>query len=221
MQTGRDNHKVSDVIEELNESGLKKGYSRALVLINRQSKTSRYITGSVAIVVIVGLCIAAVVFSDDLARMKEYGYLGVFIISIFAGGTVIIPVPGLLAVFTLGSILHPAIVGVVAGLGEAIGVITIYLAGSTGQGMLEKINNRFFLRFKGWILRHKLLAVFLMSAILNPFYYPFALMAGMLRFGLPGFFLSCWAGKAVKNTWVAYLGFFGFGSLLGWLGVLE
>jgi membrane protein YqaA with SNARE-associated domain len=192
-----------------------------LALVNRQSKTSRYVTGSIAIAIIIGLCIAAVVFSNDLARMKEYGYLGVFIICIFAGGTVIIPVPGLLAVFTLGSILHPALVGVAAGLGEAIGVVTIYFAGATGQGVLEKINTRFFVRFSGWIHRHRLLAVFLMSAIINPLYYPFALMAGMLRFGLPGFFLSCWAGKTIKNTAVAYLGLFGFGSLLGWLGVLN
>lgn len=212
---------MRDIIEGLNESGLKEGHSRAMAIVNGKSRILRYITGSVAVVVIVGLCVAAVVFSDDLGRIQEYGYLGVFIICIFAGGTVIVPIPGLLVVFTLGSILHPAIVGVVAGLGEAIGVIAIYLAGSTGQGMLEKVSNRLVVRFTGWIRRHSLLAVFLMSAIINPLYYPFALMAGILRFGLPSFFLSCWAGKAFKNTGVAYLGFFGFGSLLGWLGVLE
>ena len=218
---GKGTHKVSDIIKRLKESSFEEGHSHATAIVSGKSRILRYITGSVAVVVIVGLCVTAVIFSDDLGRIQEYGYLGVFIICIFAGGTVIVPVPGLLVVFTMGSILHPAIVGIAAGLGEAIGVITIYLAGSTGHGMLEKVSNRLVVRFTRWIHRYSVLAVFLMSAIINPLYYPFALMAGALRFGLPRFFIPCWAGKTLKNTAVAYLGFFGFGSLLGWLGVLE
>jgi membrane protein YqaA with SNARE-associated domain len=218
---GKGTHKVSDITGGLKETGLEEESSQAAAIVSRKSRMRRYITGSVAVVVIVGLCITAVIFSDELDRIQEYGYLGVFIISIFAGGTVIVPVPGLLVVFTMGSILHPAIVGIAAGLGEAIGVISIYLAGSTGQGMLEKVSNRLVVRFTGWLHRYSVLAVFFMSAILNPLYYPFALLAGALRFGLPRFFIPCWAGKTLKNTAVAYLGFFGFGSLLGWLGVLE
>jgi membrane protein DedA with SNARE-associated domain len=213
---------VGNIIEGLNESSLKEeDCCHVTEIENRKSMIRRYTAGGVAVVVMLGLCVAAVVFSDDFDQIKEWGYLGVFIICIFAGGTVIVPVPGLLVVFTLGSILHPAIVGAVAGLGEAIGVIAIYVAGSAGQGMLEKVSRRFVLRFERWIRHHSLLAVFLMSAIINPLYYPFALMAGMLRFGQPGFFLSCWAGKTFKNIGVAYLGFFGLSSLLGWLGVLE
>jgi hypothetical protein len=215
------NSEVSDMIEGINESSSEKGYYPATAIVSRKSRILRYITGSVAVAVIVGLCIIAVIYSDDLGRIQEYGYLGVFIISIFAGGTVIVPVPGLLVVFTMGSILHPAIVGLAAGLGEAIGVITIYLAGTTGHGMLGKVSNRLVIRFTRWLKRYSVLAVFFMSAILNPLYYPFALMAGALRFGLPRFFVPCWAGKTVKNTAIAYLGFFGLGSLLGWMGVLA
>jgi hypothetical protein len=218
---GKSTHKVSDITGELKETGLEEEYSQATAIADGKSRIRRYITGSIAVVVIVGLCVTAVIFSDDLGRIQEYGYLGVFVISIFAGGTVIVPVPGLLVVFTMGSILHPAGVGIAAGLGEAIGVITIYLAGATGHGMLEKVSNRLVVRFTRWLHRYSVLVVFFMSAIVNPLYYPFALMAGALHFGLLRFFIPCWAGKTLKNTAVAYLGFFGFGSLLGWLGVLE
>lgn len=212
---------MGHIIERLKASSLKEDYSHATAIVSRKSRILRYITGSVAVAVIVGLCVTAVIFADDLDRIQEYGYVGVFIISIFAGGTVIVPVPGLMVVFTMGSILYPAIVGIAAGLGEAIGVISIYLAGSTGRGMLDKVSNRLVVRFTRWLHRYNVLAVFFMSAILNPLYYPFALLAGALHFGLPSFFISCWAGKTLKNTAVAYMGFFGFGSLLGWLGVLE
>jgi len=104
-------------------------------------------------VVILALCLAAIVFSDDISQIKEYGYLGIFVISIFAGGTVIVQVPGLLIIFTSGSLLHPAIVDATAGLGEAIGVVAIYLAGFAGQGALERVNNWFAVRFERWICR--------------------------------------------------------------------
>ena len=166
-------------------------------------KKNRYIIGGLVIAVIIGLCVSAVVFYDELERLQQYGYLGVFIICIFAGGTVIVPVPGILFVFTLGSILNPVIVGVVAGLGEAIGVTTTYLAGSTGQDVINKINSRLVERFTRWLHRHRILTVFLMSAVINPVYYPFALLAGALKFGLRSFFVTCWAGKSVKNTAIA------------------
>jgi membrane protein DedA with SNARE-associated domain len=205
--------------QEINERTHRQYYQSA-EMVNRPSKKQRYLIGGAALVVILVLCVAAVVFSNDIGRAGHYGYLGIFIISIFAGGTVIVPVPGLLVVFTSGSLLHPAVVGVVAGAGEALGVVSIYLAGFAGRGTLHRVNNRFAVRFESWIRRHNLLAVFVMSAMTNPLFYPFALMAGMLRFGLPSFFISCWAGKTAKNTAVAYLGFFGLGSLLRWLGVL-
>ena len=201
---GRGTHKVSDIDEGPEEGSFEEEDSQATAITSRKSRIQRYITGGIAVAVIVGLCFTAVIFSDDLCSIQEYGYIGVFIISIFAGGTVIVPVPGLLVVFTMGSILHPAIVGMAA-----------------GHGMLDKVSNRLVVRFTRWLNRYSVLAVFLMSAIFNPLYYPFALLAGALRFGLLRFFIPCWVGKTLKNTAVAYMGFYGFGSLLNWLGVLE
>jgi membrane protein DedA with SNARE-associated domain len=59
-----------------------------------------------------------------------------------------------------------------------------------------------------------------MSVILNPLFYPFTAIAGMLRFGLAKFFFLCWAGKAIKNTAIAGIGYVGLRTILNWLGVL-
>jgi membrane protein DedA with SNARE-associated domain len=57
------------------------------------------------------------------------------------------------------------------------------------------------------------------SAVLSPFFYPFAVFLGALRFGWVRFFLATWAGRTAKSMVLAYLGYFGLRSVLQWLGV--
>ena len=193
--------------------------SEATELTKQSSKKKEYLTGGIALTTTVALCVAVVVYWDYVLQAQQYGYLGVFIISIFAGGTIVVPVPGLLVVFTMGSVLQPAIVGAIAGLGEAVGSVTIYLTGYGGHSTLKTINHNVTTKFENWIRRRGSLAVFFMSAIINPLYYPFSAIAGMLRFGLVRFFFLALAGKTVKNITVAYLGYLGLGSLLRWIGI--
>jgi len=183
------------------------------------TKKRGYLIGGTALVLTLALCAAVILYWDYIVRVRQFGYLGVFIINIFAGVTVIVPVPGLLIVFTMGSVLHPAIVGACAGLGEAIGSIIIYLTGYSGRGAFKTLNHSFTSRFEGWIHRRGSIAVFLMSAIINPLFYPFTAMAGMMRFGLVRFFFFCWAGKTVKGMAVAYIGYLGLGSILRAVGI--
>ncbi len=181
----------------------------------------QYVVGGLAIALTLALCVVAVLYWEYIKNVSHYGYFGVFVISIFAGATVLVPIPGILVVFTMGSILQPAIVGVVSGLGEAVGSIGIYLSGYGGQRVVQGLNGqRFFAKFSDWIRRRGSVAVFFMSAILNPLFYPFTVVAGMLRFGLVRFFFLCWGGKSVKNMMIAYAGFFGLRSLLRWAGFM-
>ncbi|MBN2463113.1 MAG: VTT domain-containing protein [Dehalococcoidia bacterium] len=188
--------------------------------VKKESRKRQYIIGGVALALTIVSCVAAVVYWDYISQAQHYGYLGAFVISILAGATVFVPIPGALVVFTLGSVLNPALVGIVSGLGEAIGSIGIYLSGWGGQKAVQNLKSKFVDRFTDWIRRRGEIAVFLMSAILNPLFYPFTAIAGMLRFGLAKFFFLCWAGKALKNTAIAYLGYFGLRSILRWVGVL-
>lgn len=189
-------------------------------IVNKGSKKREYLIGGGALAVTLALCVAVVIYWEYLGRFQQYEYLGVFIISILAGATVVVPVPSLIVVFTLGSVLAPAIIGALAGIGEASGSLVVYLTGYGGRKPSKAISSRFNARFEDWIRRRGSLAVFLMSAVFNPLFYPFAVVAGMMRFALVKFFLLCWAGKTVKNMGVAYLGYFGLGSLLRWVGYI-
>ena len=188
-------------------------------VMKRRPAKKEYLVGGIALAITLALCVATIYYWDYVSEVQHYGYLGLFIISILAGGTVVVPVPGLLLVFTFGSVLNPAIVGTVAGLGEAIGSIAVYLTGYGGRTALQATDNQVVNKLTDWIRQRGSLTVFLMSAIFNPLFYPFTALAGMLRFGLVKFFFICWAGKAVKNMLVAYLGYLGLGSLLRWIGV--
>ena len=61
--------------------------------------------------------------------------------------------------------------------------------------------------------------LFFLSAVINPFFYPAALTAGALKFGIKKFFFICWAGKTIKGISVAAAGYWGLGSILRALGV--
>ncbi len=185
----------------------------------KRSRKTEYIVGGVALTLTIASCVAVIFYWDYVMQAQHYGYLGAFVISILAGATVFVPIPGILVVFTLGSVLHPALVGIVSGLGEAVGSIGVYLSGWGGQKAVQNLNHKFVDRFTDWIRRRGEIAVFLMSVILNPLFYPFAAIAGMLRFGLVKFFFLCWAGKSIKNMAIAYLGYFGLRSILRLVGV--
>jgi len=175
------------------------------------------------------LAVLVIVYWQSFQDMAGYSYLGMFAISIIGGATVIIPVPSLALQFTMGAVLHPAIVGAVAGLGTGIGGTLIYLFGRSGRKLffnadfsMQKYDNfitRLFSRLKGWTQRRGSLTVFFMSAALNPVFFPMAFAMGASRFKMWRFFVMCWAGNTVKSMIIAYLGYFGLGSILRWLGI--
>ncbi|MDP2743805.1 MAG: hypothetical protein Q8P00_01910 [Dehalococcoidia bacterium] len=70
--------------------------------------------------------------------MGNYGYLGVFLISIATTLTIAIPLPGWTIVVEMGAVLNPALVGLLSGIGGTIGELNGYLLGYGGQMHLEK-----------------------------------------------------------------------------------
>ena len=173
----------------------------------------------VAGVIVLMLAILAVIFRNNLMDIAQFGYLGAFVISVLAASTIIIYVPGVPVVFTLGGLLNPVYVGLAAGLGEAIGELTSYAAGYGGRGILQNRFQKFYSRVEGWLKQRGSLVLFISSAVFNPFFDFIGASAGALRFPLWKFFLVCWAGKTVKGMTVAFLGWWGLGLILRWLGI--
>ena len=200
----------------------------------------------IGILVSVLVIIALVFLWDEIQGAAGYGYAGCFVVSIMAGMT-IIPAPALPVVFTLGHKLHPVYVGLVAGLGEAIGGLTVYLTGAgsktvwsrlrakqranneqpdSGNDAVPLVTRRFQTRQRAFFDR--IVApmqrwggswpVFIASAMLvSPFYF-IGLGAGALHMGLKRFFLVSWAGKTVKGLYIAFAGYWGLYYLLKWIG---
>jgi membrane protein DedA with SNARE-associated domain len=177
------------------------------------------IIGGISIAGTIALSFFILQHRSYIEEIAGWGYLGCFFINVLTNGTFILPGFGIIITFTLGGVLDPAIVGAVAGIGEAIGAIGAYFTGYAGRGLLRDRNSGLYLRFNNIIERHGSKAIFFVSAVLSPFFYPFAVFLGMARFGWVRFFLATWAGRTVKSMVLAYLGYFGLKVVLQWLGL--
>ena len=189
--------------------------------VKRSSAKWVYIIGILSALVTFFMAVAVVYFYEFVRTLEGYGYLGAFMISILGGATIIVPVPMLVVVFALGGVLTPYWVGVAAGLGETVGALIIYMTGYGGGTALMYSSGRFqsaYLRMMKLIERRGSLALFILSAVLNPFFYPAALAAGASRFGIKRYFFICLVGKTIKGFTVAYAGYYGLRGILRMLG---
>jgi membrane protein YqaA with SNARE-associated domain len=157
-----------------------------------------------AILVVLGLSLFIFTIRDQARRLAMYGYPGIFLISLLANGTVLLPAPGIAVVFAMGSVLNPFYLALAAAAGAAIGEISGYLAGFSGQGVLEHF--KMYTRIRGWMERYGPLTVFVLAAIPNPFFDLAGLSAGALKMPLWQFTFWCLLGKIIKMLFFAYTG---------------
>lgn len=189
--------------------------------VKRSSAKWIYIVSILSALATLFMAVAVVYFYEFVRALAQYGYVGAFMISILGGATIIVPVPMLVVVFALGGVLTPYWVGVAAGLGETVGALIIYMTGYGGGTALMYSSGRFqsaYLRMMRLIERRGSLALFILSAVLNPFFYPAALAAGASRFGIKRYFFICLLGKTIKGFTVAYAGYYGLRGILRMLG---
>jgi membrane protein YqaA with SNARE-associated domain len=143
-------------------------------------------------------------------QLREYGYPGLYLISLIGNATVILPVPSFAVAFAMGGMLNPVGVGLVCGLGATIGEMTGYLAGVGGRAVIEK--QPLYIRLEGWMRKAGPRVIFLLAAIPNPLFDVGGMMAGALRMPVWQFFLAGWAGKSLRFTLLALGGQFFLGS---------
>jgi len=185
----------------------------------RKPTKNEALIGGISLTVTIVLSVLIILHRSYIDQIAEWGYVGCFFINVLASGTLAMPGFGLVLTFTLGGVLNPAIVGAVAGIGEAIGAIGAYFTGYAGRGLFRDSNSNLYLRFSNILDRHGSKAVFLIASLITPIYYPFAVFVGMVRFGWLRFFFATWAGRTIKNMMLAYLGYYGLRSILRWLGL--
>ena len=152
------------------------------------------------------LAISAAIFAfrDRFAELAAVGYGGIFLVSLLSSATIILPAPSLALVFAMGSALPPVLVGLAAGAGEALGELTGYAAGFGGRAVIEEQET--YLRLRNWMARRGGITIFVLSVVPNPFFDLAGIAAGTLRYPVWRFLLTCWLGKTVKTTIVAWAG---------------
>lgn len=185
--------------------------------MERKTSKREPLLAALSVCATVVLCILIIQHQTFVDQISHWGYLGCFIINILATGTFVLPGMGAVITFTLGGVLHPAVVGVVAGFGEATGAVGAYLTGYGGRAFLDE--GRMHDKFSQLMQRHGSKAMFIMAALINPIFYPFAVWMGVLRVRIGKFFLYTFLGRTFKNMLLAYLGYFGMRTVLQWIGM--
>lgn len=166
------------------------------------------------LVLLIVIVISAYIFTirDQAAKFAEYGYPGIFLISILANATILLPAPGFAIVFAMGGVFNPLIVGIVAGAGAAIGELSGYMAGFSGQPIAEK--TKIYQRIESWMQRYGMLTIFVLAAIPNPFFDLGGMAAGALKMPIHKFLIPCVLGKIIKMLVFAYAGAYSITWLL-------
>jgi membrane protein YqaA with SNARE-associated domain len=153
---------------------------------------------------VLGISISIYALRDQFAALGALGYPGIFLVSLLGNATIILPAPSLALVFAMGSALPPILVGLAAGIGEALGELTGYAAGFGGRAIIEDQNA--YSRLQAWMQRRGSVTILVLSLIPNPFFDLAGIAAGSLHYPVWRFLLFCWLGKTCKTTLVAWAG---------------
>lgn len=169
---------------------------------------------------------------DWTAYLLQFGYVGVFLISMISALTIIFPIPYTLILYALGSSLDPLLLAIVSGTGSAMGEISGYILGYYGRAIVSdemkrrmefmlKIFNRY-----GWF------AIFLFALTPLPDDLLF-IPLGMMHYSLIKALIPTVIGKLLMSFIIAYSGrvsfefikvFFGEAStlltIIGTIGLL-
>jgi uncharacterized membrane protein YdjX (TVP38/TMEM64 family) len=160
--------------------------------------------------------VAFFVLDFDFEEMRTWGYPGIFFLAMAGSATLVLPTPANVAVFSGGVVLDPVLgipapllVGLIAGLGDAIGEFSGYALGYAGTDLVR--HRRLYLRFEGWMRRRGMLTIFLLCTFPNPFFDLAGAAAGATRMPAGRFFIAALGGKVIKDLFLAYGGTFSIG----------
>ena len=163
----------------------------------------------------------------------QYGYFGVFLISLIGALSIIFPIPYTVIIFTLGGlkvgeawVFEPLLIAVAAGIGSAIGEFSGYLLGFGGRKAISgKYRKKmdFLVRVFN---KYGPITIFLFALTPLPDDLLFIPM-GVMRYSIIKAFIPALIGKFCMNLIVAYSGRFSihiirdiFGVESDWISAL-
>jgi len=159
------------------------------------------VSAAILTAIISAMILYKILFAGDM--IEENGLIGIFLASMFSHLTVIgrdLFTPAFIALIKHH---HPALLGISAGIGGAIGEVTAYYWGlGIREAFQEKNEGNIISK---WIEKYGLLMVLLVAASPLPD-TPITLLAGSARFSLRKFLLVEAAGKSLYYSIGASIG---------------
>jgi membrane protein YqaA with SNARE-associated domain len=159
-------------------------------------KRRNWVSHIAALLAAVGITLGLILLRDQIKHLPVVGYPAVFLISLIGNATIILPTPSMAVVLGVSGALNPVAVGVIAGLGSALGEMTGYLAGVGGRAVIE--DRDLYNRIEGWMRQRGLLVIFVLGLIPNPVFDVGGMIAGALKMPFWQFLLAAWAGKGLR-----------------------
>ncbi len=151
-------------------------------------------------------------FMDALSGLGNWSYLGVFLAEGGDAAMAFIPTPAPAYTLTAGTFLNPFVLGIIGGMGAALGELTGYYFGRKGAHMIE--DGKLYRRFKSFSSRWTGLALFSFSALPLPLDMA-GLWAGSVRYPVWRFLMYIAPGKVIRVALMAAAGHYGMSWLVG------
>jgi membrane protein YqaA with SNARE-associated domain len=137
----------------------------------------------------------------------QYGYLGIFLISLLGAMSIFIPIPYTVVIFILGGLpaFNPLLIAVAAGTGAAIGEFSGYAVGFGGRRVVGKKYKKRMDFLTKLFKRYGTIAIFIFALTPLPDDLLF-IPLGIMRYSLLRAFIPAILGKFFSNLIIAYSG---------------
>jgi len=173
-----------------------------LILTDAQKR----VLGIIIVLLLCGVSFWLALNPAWVRRFGQWGYAGAFVISLIASATIVLPAPGIVVVIAMGAALNPFWLGIVAGLGSAVGELTGYAAGRGGRALIPTQNQKQFEQIQALTRRYGPILLTVLAAIPFPLFDFAGIVAGMLRMRVVNFVLAVAVGKSIKYVIMILLG---------------
>ena len=156
------------------------------------------------LVVLMAGTILLIINRDKIQHLEVYGYPCIFLVSLLSNATILVPLPGVMITSAMAMVFNPFWVAIASGAGAALGELSGYLMGVSGQPMLEKSEK--VKKMTAWMQRNQSWTIFLLALVPNPLFDMAGFIAGASHMPVWKFLIFCLLGKVVKMLAFAYLG---------------
>ena len=169
-----------------------------------------------AVIFVLVLTVFLLIERDRIRDLGALGYPGIFLINLLANATIIVPMPGVIITSALGAVFYPFWVAVAAATGSAVGELSAYVIGFSGQRVIQRA--KWHDTVEHWMKKYGNITIFVLSAIPNPAFDVAGITAGAMKIPVARFLLFCVSGKLVKMLFFAFGGASLFNGVLKWFG---